>query len=55
MMGSIVTPLVEEAGEEVDGAEEAKGVAITVRGRFDRSWASLRRTDVPLMVPMIKN
>ena len=53
MMALRVTPPVEEQGAEVDGVEEAKGVAILVRGRFGQSWASLRLTDVPLMAPMM--
>ena len=54
-MASRVTLPAEDEGANVDGAEEARGVAVSVWGRFDRSWASLRQTDVPLMVPMIKN
>ena len=39
VMASRVTPPVE--GEaKVDGVEEARGVAILVRGRFSQSWAS---------------
>ena len=34
------TPPAEEEGVEVDGAEEAGGVAISVLGRFGRNWAS---------------
>ena len=41
MTASRVTPLVEEEGAEVDGAEEAGGVAVFVCGYFNRSWASL--------------
>ena len=41
MMALRVTPPVEEQGAEMDGVEEAKGVAILVRGRFGQSWASL--------------
>jgi len=53
MMASRVTPLTEE-GVKVDGAEEVRGVAISIRGRFSRSWASLRLTDAPLMAPMME-
>ena len=53
MMTSSVTPPVEEKEEaEVDGAEWARGVAVSVRGRFGQSWASLRRTNAALMAPM---
>ena len=41
MMASRVTPLVEEEGAEVDGVEEARGVIVSVHGRFGRSWALL--------------
>ena len=34
MMALRVTPPAEEEGAEVDGVEEAGGVAISVRGRF---------------------
>ena len=43
-MASRVTPPTEEEGAEVDGAEEAGGVTISVCGRFGRTWASLRLT-----------
>ena len=36
-----VIPLADEKGVDVEGAEEAGGVAVFVRGRFGRSWASL--------------
>ena len=49
-----ITPPTEEEGVDVDGAEEAGRVAISVYGHFGRSWASLRLTDAPLMVPMIE-
>ena len=49
MMASRVTPPIEE-GAEVDEAEEVRGVAVSVRGRFDRSWASLHLTVTVLMV-----
>jgi len=37
MTASRVTPLVDEEGVDVEGVEEAEGVAISVRGRFSRS------------------
>ena len=40
-MASRVTPPVEDEGEKVDGAEEAEGVAVLVRGCLRRSWALL--------------
>ena len=45
MMVANVTPPLKKKGAEVDGAEEARGVAISVHGHFGRSWASLRLTD----------
>ena len=36
MMASRVTPPAEE-GVEVDGVEEAEGVAVSVRGHFSQS------------------
>ena len=49
-----VTPPAEEEGVEVNGAEEAGGIVVLVRGRFGRSWASFHLTDAPLMAPMTK-
>ena len=37
MMASRVTPPAEEDGVEVDRAEDAEKVAVSIRGRFDRS------------------
>ena len=37
MTTSRVTLAADEEGADVEGAEEAKGVAISVCGRFDRS------------------
>ena len=34
MMASRVTPHVKEKGAEVDGVEEAGGVAVSIRGHF---------------------
>ena len=42
-MASRVTPPVKDEGAEVDRAEEAEGVAVSVRGRLDWSWALLRQ------------
>ena len=39
-----VTPPADEEGADVEGAEEAGGVAVSVRGCFGRSWVSLRLT-----------
>ena len=47
-----VIPPAEEEGVEVDGAEEAEGVAVSVRGRFGQSWASLYRTVATSMAQM---
>ena len=41
-----------EEGVEVDGLEEAGGVAVSVRDRFSRSWASLRLTIATSMAYM---
>ena len=38
---SVTPPVEEEEGAEVDGTEGARGVTISVRGRFGQSWASL--------------
>ena len=53
MMALRFTPLVEEEGAEVDGAEGAGGTVVSICGCFGRSWASLRLTDVALMAPMV--
>ena len=55
MMASKVTPPTEEEEKaEVDGAEWVGGVAVSVRGHFSRSWASLRLTDTVLMAPTME-
>ena len=54
MTASRVTPLVDEEGADVEGAEEAGGVAVSVRGRFGRSRALLRLTVVTSMVHIIE-
>ena len=51
MMASKVTPPAEE-GTEVDGAEEARKVAVSVCGYFGRSWALLHLTVVASMAHM---
>ena len=43
MMASNVTPPTKDEGAKVDGAVEAGGVAVSIRGRLDLSCASLRR------------
>ena len=53
MMASRVTPPAEE-GAEVDGAEEARGVTVSIRGRFGRSWASLYLTVAASMAHIIE-
>ena len=52
MMVSSVTPLVEDEEAKVDGALEAEGVAIVVRGYLGRSCAALRQTVVTSMAHM---
>ena len=44
MMALRVNPPVEDEGAEVDGAEEARGVVVSVWGRLDLSCALLRLT-----------
>ena len=52
MIASRVTPPEEEEEADVDGAEEAEGVTISVCGYFGRSWASLRLMIVASMAHM---
>ena len=52
MITSRVTPPVEE-GVEVEGTIEATGPIVFARGHFDRSWASLRRTELASMATMV--
>ena len=52
MTASRVTPSTEEEGADVDGVEEAGGVAISVCGHFGRSGASLHLTVAALMAHM---
>ena len=49
---SVTPPAEEEEGAKMDGAEWAREVAISVRDRFGRSWASLCQSDATLMAPM---
>ena len=44
MTTSKVTPPTDEEGANVDGVKEVGGVAVSVRGHFDRNWAPLRLT-----------
>ena len=41
MMALRVTLPVEEEGAKIDGAEEARGVAVSIRCCFNRNWASV--------------
>ena len=54
MAASRVTPPTEEEEADMDGAEDAKGVTVTVRGRFSQSWASLRLMVSASMVHMME-
>ena len=59
MMASRVTPTAEEEGAKVEGAKEEGGTAeaaessVSTSGHFGQSWASLRRTELELMAPMV--
>ena len=55
MIASRVTPLAEEEGAEVDGAEEVGGVAICVWGYHGLSCTSLCRTIATSMAPITEN
>ena len=52
MTASRVTPLADEEGADVEGAEEAEGAVVSIRGYFDRSWASLCLTVAASMAYM---
>ena len=52
MTTSRVTPPADEEGADVEGAEEAGGVAVSIHGNFSRSWASLRLTIATFMAHM---
>ena len=51
-MASRVTPHAEEEEAEVDGAEEAGGVAVSVSGYLGQSWALLYLMIVASMAHM---
>ena len=53
MMASSVAPPAEDEEAEVDEAVEARGVAISVRGRLGLSCALLRRMVVASMTLII--
>ena len=44
-----ITPPADEEGTNVEGAEEAGGVAVSVCGRFGRSWSLLHLIGVASM------
>ena len=48
-MALSVTPPTEEEEAEVDGAVEARGAAVSVRGYLERSYARLHLTVVASM------
>ena len=52
MTASRVTPLADEEGADVEGAEEAGRVVVSFRGHFDKSWASLHLTVAASMAYM---
>ena len=54
MMALRVTPPAEEEGAEVEGKEEARGVAVSVRGCLGQSWASLHRKVAASMAHITK-
>ena len=49
MTASRVTPPADEEGADVEEAKEVGEVAVSVHGRFGRSWASLHLTVVASM------
>ena len=53
MTASKVTPLANEEGADVEGAEDAEGAIVSIRGHLDLSYASLHRTVVASMAHMI--
>ena len=53
-MATSVTPLAEDEGVDVDGAVEAGGVAISIRGRLSLSCALLHRTVAASMAYITK-
>ena len=55
MMASRVTPPAAEVegADEKGGTTKAIGSVVSTRGRFGRSWASLRRIEPALIAPMM--
>ena len=53
MMALRVTPPTKDEGAEVDGAEEARGVAVSIRGHLGLSCTSLRQTIAASMALII--
>ena len=53
MIASRVTPPAEEEEVEVEGTAEAAGSVVSIRGRFNQSWASLYQTKPALMAPIV--
>ena len=51
---SRVTLPADEEGVDVEGAEEARGVAVSIHDHFGRSWASLRLMIAVSMVHITK-
>ena len=49
-----VIPPADEEGADVEGVEEARGVAVSVRGRFGQTWASLHLTIATSMAHIIE-
>ena len=54
MTASRVTPPAKEEEADVDGAEDAEGVTVSVHGRFGRNWALHRRTVAASMAHITK-
>ena len=54
MTTSSVTPPTDEEGADMEGAKEAGGAAVSIRGYFGRSWATLRLTVATSMTHMTK-
>ena len=54
MMASRVTPPAEDKGAEVDGAVEAGGVAVSIRGRLGLSCAVLHLMVAMSMAPIME-
>ena len=54
MTASRVTSLADEEGADVEGAKEVEGAAVSIRGRFGRSWVSLSLTVAASTAHMIE-